>query len=90
MKTPFAAIGIAGFIEESLTADGLWFNTGDLARVDEDGFVYLEGRQKEMIIVAGENVFALEVEKCILDLEGIKEVAVLGIPERVCALRWAN
>ncbi len=67
-------------MEESLTEDGLWFNTGDLARVDEDGFVYLEGRKKEMIIVAGENVFALEVEKCILDLEGVKEVAVFGIP----------
>lgn len=69
-----------GLLEESLTADGQWFNTGDLARVDEDGFVYLEGRKKEMIIVAGENVFALEVEKCILDLDGVKEVAVLGIP----------
>ena len=69
-----------GLLEESLTEGGLWFNTGDLARVDEDGFVYLEGRKKEMIIVAGENVFALEVEKCILDLEGVKEVAVFGIP----------
>lgn len=69
-----------GLLEESLTGDKLWFNTGDLARVDEDGFVYLEGRKKEMIIVAGENVFALEVEKCILDVAGVKEVAVVGIP----------
>ena len=69
-----------GLLEESLTSDGQWFNTGDLARVDEDGFVYLEGRKKEMIIVAGENVFALEVERCILDLEGVKEAAVVGIP----------
>jgi fatty-acyl-CoA synthase/long-chain acyl-CoA synthetase len=69
-----------GLLEESLTPDGAWFDTGDLARVDEDGFVYLEGRQKEMIIVAGENVFALEVERCILQLEGVKEVAVVGVP----------
>ena len=69
-----------GLLEESLAEGGEWFNTGDLARVDEDGFVYLEGRQKEMIIVAGENVFALEVERCLLDLAGVKEVAVLGIP----------
>ncbi|HAZ63583.1 MAG TPA: hypothetical protein DCZ72_08260 [Armatimonadetes bacterium] len=69
-----------GLLEEALTADGQWFNTGDLARVDDQGFVYLEGRQKEMIIVAGENVFALEVERCILDLEGVREVAVVGIP----------
>lgn len=69
-----------GLLEESLTADGQWFNTGDLARVDTDGFVFLEGRQKDMIIVAGENVFALEVERCILQMEGVKEVAVVGIP----------
>lgn len=69
-----------GLLEESLTEDGEWFNTGDLARVDKDGFVYLEGRQKDMIIVAGENVFALEVERCILDLEGVKECAVVGVP----------
>lgn len=69
-----------GLLEESLSPDGLWFNTGDLARVDEDGFVYLEGRSKEMIIVAGENVFALEVERCILDLPGVREVAVVGVP----------
>ena len=69
-----------GLLEESISADGQWFNTGDLARVDADGFVYLEGRKKDMIIVAGENVFALEVERCILGLEGIKEVAVVGVP----------
>lgn len=67
-------------LQDAITPDGQWFNTGDLARVDEDGFVYLEGRKKEMIIVAGENVFALEVERCILSLEGVKEVAVVGVP----------
>lgn len=67
-------------LPESITPDGQWFNTGDLARVDEDGFVYLEGRRKEMIIVAGENVFALEVERCIGDLAGVREVAVVGVP----------
>ena len=67
-------------LQAAITPDGQWFNTGDLARVDESGFVYLEGRQKEMIIVAGENVYALEVERCILSLAGVKEVAVVGIP----------
>ncbi|NUP98654.1 MAG: AMP-binding protein [Armatimonadetes bacterium] len=69
-----------GLLDEAITADGQWFNTGDLARVDEDGFVYLEGRKKEMIIVAGENVFALEVERCVLALDGVKECAVVGVP----------
>ena len=67
-------------LQKAITADGQWFSTGDLAKVDEDGFVYLEGRQKEMIIVAGENVFALEVERCILAMGGVKEVAVVGVP----------
>lgn len=69
-----------GLLEASLTEDQLWFNTGDLARADEDGFVYLEGRKKDMIIVAGENVYALEVERCILSLQGVQEVAVVGVP----------
>jgi acyl-CoA synthetase (AMP-forming)/AMP-acid ligase II len=67
-------------LQEAITPDGQWFNTGDLARVDGEGFVYLEGRRKEMIIVAGENVFALEVERCILDLPAVREVAVVGVP----------
>jgi len=56
-----------------------YFNTGDLAMSDEDGYVYLKGRKKEMIIVGGENVYALEVENTILTHEGVMEVAVVGI-----------
>jgi len=59
---------------------GDWFNTGDLASVDEEGFVYMRGRSKDMIIVGGENVYALEVENCIATLEGVAEVAVVGVP----------
>ncbi|HIE51858.1 MAG TPA: hypothetical protein EYP85_08875 [Armatimonadetes bacterium] len=69
-----------GLLEESLTPDGEWFDTGDLAREDEEGFVYLHGRTKEMIIVAGENVFALEVERTILEHPRVREVAVVGVP----------
>ena len=65
-------------IEESIV-DG-WFRTGDYAMVDEDGYVYLKGRKKEMIIVGGENVYALEVENRILTLEKVMEVAVVGVP----------
>jgi acyl-CoA synthetase (AMP-forming)/AMP-acid ligase II len=56
-----------------------YFNTGDLAVVNEDGYVYLKGRKKDMIIVGGENVYALEVENCILTHEDVMEVAVVGI-----------
>jgi len=56
-----------------------YFDTGDLAMVDEDGYVYLKGRKKDMIIVGGENVYALEVENVILTHDDIMEVAVVGL-----------
>ncbi|MDH7568425.1 MAG: AMP-binding protein, partial [Armatimonadota bacterium] len=70
--------GQPGRIEESIV-DG-WFRTGDLAMVDEDGYTYLKGRKKEMIIVAGENVYALEVENVLYACDGVLEAAVVGVP----------
>lgn len=67
-----------GRLEESLR-DG-WFHTGDLVRRDEQGYFYVQGRKKEMIIVAGQNVYALEVEAVLLRHPGVREAAVLGIP----------
>ena len=61
---------------------GDWFKTGDLACIDEDGYVYLKGRKKDMIIVAGENVYALEVENAILSHDGVMDVAVVGVPAK--------
>ncbi|MEN6404815.1 MAG: long-chain fatty acid--CoA ligase, partial [Armatimonadia bacterium] len=46
----------------------------------EDGYFYVQGRKKEMIIVAGQNVYAHEVEKVILQHDGVRDVAVVGIP----------
>lgn len=70
-----------GLIEQAcFTHEGeQYFNTGDLALADDDGYVYLKGRKKEMIIVGGENVYALEVENTILTHEGVMEVAVVGV-----------
>ena len=67
-----------GRLEEAIV-DG-WFRTGDLACIDEDGYVYLKGRKKEMIIVAGENVYALEVENVLYAHDGVLDAAVIGIP----------
>ncbi len=67
-----------GLLEESIR-DG-WFRTGDLASIDEDGFFYIHGRSKDMIIVAGQNVYALEVEQVIMRMEQVREVAVVGVP----------
>ncbi|HUV38487.1 MAG TPA: class I adenylate-forming enzyme family protein [Planctomycetota bacterium] len=66
-----------GLLEESFTGD--WFRTGDFALIDEQGYVYVKGRKKEMIIVGGENVYALEVENVILQHEKVLEAAVVGV-----------
>ncbi|HDX9628164.1 TPA: o-succinylbenzoate--CoA ligase [Bacillus cereus] len=55
-----------------------WLYTGDLAKVDEDGFVYIVGRKKEMIISGGENIYPLEVEQVINKISEVYEVAVVG------------
>ena len=58
---------------------GEWFRTGDLAQYDEDGYLYVHGREKDVIIVSGENVIAGEVEDVIAGIDGVLEVAVVGV-----------
>ena len=58
-----------------------WVHTGDLAKKDEEGFYYIVGRKKDMIITGGENVYPLEIEHWLAALRGIDEVAVIGIPD---------
>lgn len=58
-----------------------WMRTGDLARVDAEGFVYIAGRAKELIIVGGLNVYPAEVERVLLDLDAVAEAAVVGVAD---------
>jgi fatty-acyl-CoA synthase len=58
-----------------------WMRTGDLARVDDEGYVYVAGRAKEMVIVGGLNVYPAEIERVLLDLDQVAEVAVVGVPD---------
>lgn len=58
-----------------------WLHTGDLARQDRDGYHYIVGRKKEMIITGGENVYPLEVEHCIGEHSAVNEVAIVGLPD---------
>lgn len=67
-----------GLLEESIREG--WFHTGDYAEVDAEGYFYVQGRKKEMIIVAGQNVYAHEVEKVIFGHDGVREAAVVGVP----------
>jgi len=57
-----------------------WFRTGDLARVDEDGYYYIVDRKKEMIIRGGYNVYPREIEEALHEHAAVAEVAVIGIP----------
>lgn len=66
--------------EEVFTEDG-FFRTGDIASRDEDNYHYIQGRQKEMILTAGYNVYPSEVEEVLYDHPEILEAAVFGIPD---------
>lgn len=59
---------------------GEWFYTGDLATVDDDGYIYIKGRRKELIVSGGENVSPKECEDVLCRHEAVKEAAVVGIP----------
>lgn len=58
-----------------------WFHTGDLGRFDNEGFLYIVGRKKEMIKVAGQIVYAPEVEAALCKYEAVSEAAVIGVPD---------
>ena len=58
-----------------------FMSIGDLGRVDEEGFLFVEGRADDMVVVGGENVYPVEVEEVIENLDGVKEAAVLGVED---------
>ncbi|MFP3929171.1 MAG: AMP-binding protein, partial [Desulfobacteraceae bacterium] len=58
-----------------------WLLTGDMARVDEDGFIWLVDRKKDVIITGGENIFPVEVEDFLMENDKVQDVAVIGIPD---------
>ena len=59
----------------------VWMHTGDEAEMDEDGYIKITGRIKDLIIRGGENIHPLEVENCIFGLEAVKEVSVVGLAD---------
>ena len=62
-------------------ADG-WVRTGDLARLDEEGFCYIVDRAKDIVIRGGENIYSSEVENALYDHPAVTDAAVIGIPHR--------
>ena len=68
--------------QSTWTVDG-WLRSGDLAYLDEDGFLYIAGRKKDMIIRGGHNVYPTDVEAVLLEHPDVQEAAVIGIPHTV-------
>jgi len=60
---------------------GGWLRTGDVGRMDENGFFFIEDRKKDMILVSGFNVYPNEIEGVVVEMEGILEAAAIGIPD---------
>jgi acyl-CoA synthetase (AMP-forming)/AMP-acid ligase II len=65
---------------EAITSDG-WFRTGDIGRVDDGGYIFVEDRLKDMIISGGENIYSIEVERVLAEHPAVAEVAVIGVPD---------
>ncbi|MDG4808794.1 long-chain fatty acid--CoA ligase [Micromonospora sp. WMMD1120] len=73
----------------AFTADG-WFRSGDLGHLDADGYLYISGRLKDMIISGGENIYPPELERLIEAIDGVTSAAVIGVPdERWGEVPWA-
>jgi long-chain acyl-CoA synthetase len=60
---------------------GGWLRTGDVGRMDEDGYFWIEDRKKDMILVSGFNVYPNEIENVVVELDGVLEAAAIGIPD---------
>ncbi|KAG9323243.1 hypothetical protein KVV02_000137 [Mortierella alpina] len=78
-----------GQTDEVVDKDG-WMHTGDTAVLDDRGFCRIDGRIKDMVIRGGEKIHPVEVENCLFEMDGVKNVSVIGVPdkrygEQVCA-----
>lgn len=67
---------------EALDAEG-WLHTGDVGKVDSDGYYYIVNRIKEMIISMGENIYPREVEEVVYQFKGVKDAAVIGVEDKL-------
>jgi long-chain acyl-CoA synthetase len=91
LQTPALAAGYAsgGDLADRLSADG-WFRTGDVASIDADGFVWVEGRLSDMVNRGGLKVSPAEVEEVLRLADGVADAAVVGMPDdRLGEVPWA-
>jgi long-chain acyl-CoA synthetase len=87
VRGPNVMLGYWNKPEQTATAlRGGWYHSGDGGMMDEDGYVYIVDRLKDMIISGGENIYSAEVENAIITMAGVAEAAVIGIPDE----RWGE
>jgi long-chain acyl-CoA synthetase len=84
VKGPNVVRGYWNRPEETARAiTGGWLHTGDVARIDEDGFIFIVDRAKDMVIRGGENVYSVEVEDALFSHPAVEDCAVIGVPHAV-------
>jgi fatty-acyl-CoA synthase len=81
VRSPFVCKGYFNPPEGMAYRPGGWWHTGDLARRDADGFIWIAGRKKDMIISGAENIYPVEIEQVIAEVDGVVDVAVVGVPD---------
>jgi acyl-CoA synthetase (AMP-forming)/AMP-acid ligase II len=79
------SVVIKGYLNrQEATAEAIqdgWFRTGDIATIDEDGYVFIVDRAKDMVLRGGENIYCSEVETAIYQHDAVAEAAVFGVPD---------
>lgn len=79
LRSPTVMLGYLGVDDGTVDADG-WLRTGDLGHLDDDGYLYLDGRSKDIVIRGGENIACAHVEKALVAHPDVVETAVFGVP----------
>ncbi len=80
VRTPASRTAPPAALGDRATEDG-WLRTGDLGRIDDDGFLWIEGRASDMVNRGGLKVFPAEVEEVLRSVPGVRDVAVVGVPD---------
>ncbi len=84
VRGPNIMLGYYHLPEESKAAlENNWLHTGDLAYIDQDGYIFIVDRLKDMIITSGENIYPREIEEFLYAYPAISEVAVIGVPDKL-------